>query len=146
MHWQWDKQIDSMFDKKLDYGLWISLKLEDPNRIGDLAEEWNHFDTLNERTKLLHNTERSTQPWKTGLPVDYDTTKGHSPWIPHFLDIFKKQKKYLPHPDFKQEQYFLGLLKECIENNILDEKYLLEEIAASNLRKDIFQQLEKINK
>lgn len=145
MHWQWDKQIDSMFDKKLDYGPWISLKLEDPNKIGDLAEEWNHFDTLNELTKLLHNTERSTQPWKTGLPVDYNTTLGNSRGIPGFFKLFKKQKRYLPHPDIKQEQYFLGLLKECIDKNVIDEKFLLAEISASNLRKDIFQQLEKIN-
>lgn len=145
-HWQWDKQIDDMFDKKLDYGPWISLKLEDSNRIGDLAEEWNHFDTLNDQTKLLHNTERSTQPWKTGLPIDYDTTQINRNWIANFLNIFKKQKKYIPHPDIRQEQFFLELLKECIEENIIDEEYLLAEIAASNLRKDIFQQLEKIKK
>src|SRR5204862_121996 len=39
--------------------------------IGLFEAAWNDFDRLNANTRLLHNTRRRTQPWKTGLPVDY---------------------------------------------------------------------------
>ncbi|NJR44898.1 MAG: hypothetical protein HC775_03300 [Hyellaceae cyanobacterium CSU_1_1] len=71
-HWQWEKQIAEMFDFKRDYQPWTRLWMEAENSIGLLEEEWNHLDTLNEQTKLLHNTRRETQPWKTGLPIDFN--------------------------------------------------------------------------
>jgi len=157
-HWQWDAQLDAMFNKQLDYGDWISLKLENPEHIGQLEEEWNHFDTLNEKTQLLHNTERSTQPWKTGLPVDYDTNvkqqkinTGFVKRILARLGVFEKEgvsnnsKQYIPHPDFKQELFFLQLLKECIAWGVIDADYLNQQISESNVRKDIFKQLEKVS-
>lgn len=156
-HWQWNDQLDAMFNKQLDYGDWISLKLENPEHIGELEDEWNHFDTLNENTKLLHNTERSTQPWKTGLPVDYDTTVKQQT---HRLNFLTKtlirlgvsrqkevnpNKHYLPHPDPAQEQFFLKLLNECLALGVIDADYLNQQIRESNLRKDIFEQLEKVS-
>ena len=157
-HWQWDAQLDAMFNKQLDYGDWISLKLENPEDIGDLEEEWNHFDILNEKTKLLHNTERSTQPWKTGLPVDYDTNVKQQTMNTSFLkrvlirlgafvkeDVSNNAKQYLPHPDPIQEQFFLKLLKEYITSGAIDPAYLSQQISESNVRKDIFEQLEKVS-
>lgn len=138
-HWKWDRQVDDMFSKRLDYGDWISLRLERPEVIGDLPEEWNHFDTLNEKTKLVHNTERSTQPWKTGLPVDFDTTtKG---WRGRFMSIFKPQPRYLPHPDPNQEMLVFRLLKECLDCGVIDERFIREEIAKSHVRHDILEKL-----
>ena len=157
-HWQWDAQLDAMFNKQLDYGDWISLKLENPEHIGRLEEEWNHFDTLNENTQLLHNTERSTQPWKTGLEVDYDTNvkqlkigTGFFKRVLAKFGVVKKEvvssdsKQYMPHPDFNQERFFLHLLKECMDLGVIDADYLNQQISESNLRKDIFEQLEKVS-
>lgn len=141
-HWDWDKQIDAMFEKRLDYGDWISLKFENPEVIGELPEEWNHFDTLNMDTKLIHNTERSTQPWKTGLAVDYDTTTKR--WYSRFLSLFKPQERYLPHPDPSQERLVLNLLKECLEKGLIDEYFVRSEVAKSHVRKDIFEKIESI--
>jgi len=156
-HWQWDAQLDALFNKKLDYGDWISLKLENPEDIGDLEEEWNHFDTLNEKTKLLHNTERSTQPWKTGLPIDYNTNVKQQTIVISLLkrlliklgvfvkeDTFDSSNYYSPHPDPNQEKFFLKLLKECINFDVIDQAFLSRQISESNLRKDIFEQLEKV--
>ncbi len=56
---------------KRDYMDWVSLKLEDPATIGLFENQWNDFDNLTDETKLLHNTKRKTQPWKTGLKIDY---------------------------------------------------------------------------
>jgi hypothetical protein len=70
-HWHWEQDIDDIFSCKLMLGPWPSLLDESPWQIGLFEEEWNHHDTLTEKTKLLHNTEIPTQPWKTGLPADY---------------------------------------------------------------------------
>ncbi len=151
-HWKWDQQIEDMFNQKLDYGDWISLKLEDPATIGPLEDEWNQFDTLNDHTKLLHNTERITQPWKTGLPIDFDTTvkntKGRlATYLSRFTDgIFQRTAKttYLPHPDKNQERLFLSLLKDCLSKGIIPKELLASHVAANNIRKDIFIALDKI--
>ena len=71
-HWRFEENFAEMFKpSKRDYMDWVSLKLEDPATIGLLENQWNDFDNLTEQTKLLHNTKRKTQPWKTGLKVDY---------------------------------------------------------------------------
>jgi len=70
-HWRCAEQFDEMFALKRDYMDWISLKLEPRENIGLFEAQWNDFDHLGERTKLLHNTKRWNQPWKTGLPVDF---------------------------------------------------------------------------
>ena len=39
--------------------------------IAPLEEVWNDFDRLTPETRMIHNTKRQTQPWKSGLPVDF---------------------------------------------------------------------------
>ena len=75
-HWRTAEQFDEMFESKRDYMDWICLKLEPRETIGLLEPEWNDFDHLAENTKLLHNTKRWNQPWKTGLPVDFTPAEG----------------------------------------------------------------------
>ena len=70
-HWETEKEFDEMFRFERDYKDWIVLGHESPENIGVLEDEWNDFDKLTDNTKMLHNTKRRTQPWKTGLPVDY---------------------------------------------------------------------------
>ena len=70
-HWRIKDDIRALWDHRLDYLDWINLKREDLDTIGLLEPEWNDFDHLTPATKLLHNTKRRTQPWKTGLPVDF---------------------------------------------------------------------------
>jgi len=106
----------------------------------------------------LHNTERLTQPWKTGLEVDYDTNvkqlkigTGFFKRVLAKFGVVKKEvvssdsKQYMPHPDFNQERFFLHLLKECMDLGVIDADYLNQQISESNLRKDIFEQLEKVS-
>lgn len=166
-HWDWDKNLEDMFAGRLDYGDWIFLRKEDPATIGDLEEEWNHWDTLNEKTKLLHNTERSTQPWKTGLPVDYNlnykpaaAVKQPEKQSNSLLSIAKRllapkakvavaaevapQETYLKHPDEKQEKFFFKLLKECLEKGVITEAYLKQEIRDQHVRADAFQYLRSV--
>ncbi len=160
-HWRWDESINEMFGLKRDYRPWISLLLEPEGSIGALEEEWNHYDTLNSQTKLLHNTGRLTQPWKTGLPIDFTSKKRPKkvdkkwgliprPWIAS-TKAFLKGERYFPqgvyrkHPDPKQESFFFSLLKECLNENVFDESFLKSEIRKHHLREDAFELLEALD-
>lgn len=159
-HWQWNRQIDEMFTKTLDYGPWISLRLEDPATIGPLEEEWNHFDMLTEHTKLLHNTERSTQPWKTGLPVDFDTTgQVHRPVrfgrlrarlrglpaLPRTASEIGAPSRYVSHPDRAQERYFLQAVRECLSAGVFDERFLRDEMQKNHVRHDLLERIAELD-
>lgn len=144
-HWNWNEHIDMLFDKKMDYGDWISLKKEDPGIIGELGAEWNDFDNLTPQTKLLHTTERMTQPWRTGLPVDFDTTTKQQSLFERMKKFIKQQKDvYLAHPDINQEIFILKLIQDALNAGVVTKDYLKEEITNSNLRKDIFIKLGQI--
>jgi len=97
-HWDIDQDLDDLFTQRFDYIDWIELKREDPATIGFLEPEWNDFDKLTPKTKILHTTKRRTQPWKAGLPIDY-TLRERGPF--DFLRRLKR-KHYEPHPDRNQ--------------------------------------------
>jgi hypothetical protein len=149
--WQCEKQFAEMFAFARDYTEWMALQREPRDRIGLLDPWWNHFDTLNRETKLLHNTKRQTQPWKTGLPRDY-TVRGKG-WRSHLKNQVKRVKgllwgqaareeRYTRHPDPKQEAFFFALLRECIEQGIISTAFLRDEMRQNHLRHDAFTLLE----
>lgn len=151
-HWKVEEQFAEMFEFKRDYMDWISLKLEDRSTIGLFGNEWNDFDHLDEKTKLLHNTKRKTQPWKTGLPVDYrpaDTFRLFPPrhWIRRarraLFGEYRFAGRYKQHPDPRQEAFFFGLLKECLENGIVDEALLRKEMRSNHIRHDALEILDR---
>jgi len=154
-HWRWDQQIDDVFGCRLDLFAWMTLQTESPDAIGALEDEWNHFDTLDSRTKLLHNTERLTQPWKTGLPIDFDLNRRRSgpparraglarvrQWAARLLPLPARPLVYRPHPDPRQERYFFHLLRECLDRCVIDEAAVREEIRREHLRPDAFRLLD----
>jgi hypothetical protein len=161
-HWRWEEAIEEMFSFKRDYRHWVSLALEPPNSIGALEDCWNHYDRLDRETKLLHNTGRLTQPWKTGLPIDftYDRENGSTGTrvagvVPR--SWFRRAKcalngrTYIPdghyqaHPDKKQERLFFSLLKECLDSGEISERELKSEIGRKNIRADAFRVLETVS-
>ncbi len=153
-HWQFERDFAAMFeshgprDTLRDYMDWISLRLEDPASIGLFENEWNDFDHLTDRTKLLHNTKRKTQPWKTGLKIDYrpaDTFQLFPPrhWLRRgrraLFGDYRFAGTYDRHPDPAQEQFFFGLVRECLEQGELTEAQLRDEIAQGHLRRDALE-------
>ena len=50
---------------------------------------------------------------------------------------------YKPHPDIKQEQFFFGLLRECLEQGIVTEDMIREQMAQNHVRHDAFEVLER---
>jgi len=114
-HWDLDRNLDGLFGHEFDYFDWMHLGLEDPATIGRLEPEWNDFDRLTPRTKLLHTTKRRTQPWKTGLPVDYRIkvrSVGQA--------LGKLWPWYRRHPDRNQEALVFSLLAELVDSGGVD--------------------------
>ena len=142
-HWDWERDVDAIFRCALPLGAWLALLDESPERIGLLEDEWNDFDTLTGRTKLLHNTEILTQPWKTGLPADFHE---HAPRWPVPMEALRRfvarrrnpPPSYRPHPDPRQERVFFGLLKECLDQGTITRAELRRAIRKRRLRKDAF--------
>ena len=117
-----------------------------------LEDQWNDFDHLDEHTKLLHNTKRRTQPWKTGLPVDYTPAEKANKYP--MLGALNRLRakvfgeygllgKYHAHPDPKQEQFFFGLLREALEKNIISESIVRDEMAQNHVRHDALELVER---
>ncbi len=151
-HWRVEEQFNEMFAFKRDYMDWICLKLEPRETIGLFENEWNDFDRLTEKTKMLHTTKRKTQPWKTGLPVDFrppERARGFSPqgWLQglrrRLFGEYGLMGHYKPHPDPNQERFFFGLLKECLEKGIITEELLREEMRRNHVRHDAFEVIER---
>jgi hypothetical protein len=143
--WRWDEHIDAMFAGTLDYKPWIQLADQDPLTIGKLPEVWNSFDRLEPATRLLHLTERLTQPWKTGLPVNFNTNfQGRAGRIRHWLrghGLLGGERKFQPHPDPRQEAFFFGLLKECLDTGQVSADYVRRAVASQDVRPDAFELL-----
>lgn len=151
-HWNVEEWFNRMFSFELDYGDWICLKKENRQTIGHLDTEWNDFDKLTTRTKMLHNTRRRTQPWKAGLPIDWrpsDQFKAFPPigWAMHarrkMFGDYGLLGDYKPHPDPKQEQFFFGLVKELLDQGTLTEEMLREQMQQNHVRHDAFEVLDR---
>lgn len=138
-HWDFDKELEDLFAHRFDYIDWIELKREDPATIGFLEPEWNSFDQLTTRTKILHTTKRRTQPWKTGLPVDF-TLRERGP-----LDFLRRarRRRYEQHPDRNQEALVYSLLAEMIDEGRVSRDELVAEMAADHIRHDSLQLVER---
>ena len=148
-HWRFEESFNEMFKPaRRDYMDWVSLKLEDPATIGLIENEWNDFDNLTEQTKLLHNTKRKTQPWKTGLKVDYriaDTFQLFPPrhWIRRarraLFGEYGMAGTYARHPDPAQEKFFFDMVKGCLEDGVITEADLRQEMEQGHLRADALE-------
>ncbi len=151
-HWNPQAEFGELFEFERDYKDWICLKDEPRENVGFLEEEWNDFDHLTDRTKLLHNTKRKTQPWKTGLPVDFtpaDKLKRY-PGLRYARQLRDRlfgahafRGRYAAHPDPQQERFFFGLLRECLEQGIVDESLLRDEMKRNHVRHDAFDLIER---
>lgn len=138
-HWDFERDLDDLFAHRFDYVDWIELKREDRSTIGFLEPEWNSFDRLNAGTKILHTTKRRTQPWKTGLPVDY-TLRESGP-----LDFLRRlaSRRYQQHPDRNQEAFVYSLLAEMLDRGLVTREELEAEMAANHIRQDSLELIER---
>lgn len=141
-HWNVKKQFAQMFSGELDYETWIQLRNEPEGSIGHLESFWNDFDRLEPDTKLIHNTKRRTQPWKSGLPIDY---MNRLPNFLRFLPIsgYRRRGTYLQHPDSRQEQFFFALVKECVEAGEISDELLKRAMEKNHVRHDAVEMIDR---
>lgn len=149
-HWDVEKGFNELFESKRDYHSWISLLLEDQSTIGVFENEWNDFDKLTPQTKMIHNTRRRTQPWKTGLKVDYTPTE----FVPVIGWIMRMRRKlfgehallgrYSQHPDPKQEAFFYGLLKGAYEAGLVSDAQIKEAMEKNFIRHDSVEVMKRV--
>lgn len=151
-HWHVETQFNEMFELKRDYIEWTSLVIEPQDTIGLLENEWNDFDRLTPETKMVHNTKRKTQPWKTGLKVDFnpvDRVYFFPPWA--WIMIARRKLfgdygllgHYNPHPDPNQERFFFGLLRECLDQGVVTEAQIRDEMRHNHIRHDALDLLRR---
>jgi hypothetical protein len=134
-HWRFAEDLKRLWSHEIDYLDWINLKREDLDTIGLLEPEWNDFDHLTRGTKLLHNTKRRTQPWKTGLPIDF--TFKERGLLNFALPIVRKlAPNYTRHPDQRQEAYFYALLADALDSGAVKETQVEKEIRLGHVRRD----------
>lgn len=138
-HWNWLADFERVFRGERDYRDWMWLLLEPPGTVAALESQWNDFDRLAPDTRMLHNTHRRTQPWKTGLPSDF-TPRGTTLasragiWLRKLTG--RGAGHYKRHPDPAQERLFFRLLGECLENGSIDRALLEGEMARRHVRRD----------
>jgi hypothetical protein len=100
---------------------------------------------------MLHTTRRKTQPWKTGLPTDWRPAERFR-LFPPVAWVMRARRKlfgeyaflgnYKQHPDKNQENFFFGLLKECLNEGTVTEDFLRNEMAQNHVRHDALQVLD----
>ena len=97
---------------------------------------------------MVHNTRRKTQPWKSGLPVDFIPAETNRLFPPIGWLMRARRKlfgdygllgSYIAHPDRNQENLFFGLLRECVEQGIVTPEMLREEMRQNHVRHDAFE-------
>jgi hypothetical protein len=149
-HWQVEKNFEEMFRFERDYMGWITLQTEPQASIGLLEPYWNDFDTLTPETRMVHNTRRRTQPWKTGLKVDFRPPEKAGSLRPaHVLNRIRRALvgdygwlgRYKAHPDPNQERLFFALLNECLDLGIVTRDMIAEHMRLNHVRHDAFEVL-----
>jgi hypothetical protein len=142
-HWRFSEDLAALWEHRLDYVDWINLKREDLSTIGLLEAEWNDFDHLTPNTKLLHNTKRRTQPWKTGLPVDF-TLRERRGLMRLVMPIVRTvAPNYTRHPDRRQEAYFYGLLADALDAGSVTREQVEKEVSLGHVRPDSLQLIDR---
>ena len=145
-HWNLAKDFDTLFTGEREYKTWMNLGYEPKENIGLIEPEWNDFDKLTPKTKMIHNTRRKTQPWKSGLPVDFIPAESNLLNPVMLLNRIRRKLfgeyamlgNYKEHPDERQTQLFFGYLKECLANGLVSEELVKEHMAANHVRHDAF--------
>lgn len=148
-HWKVGEILNRFVSKGLDYLDIVRLRMEDPATILEIPRYWNSFDKLTPETKALHTTKRLTQPWKTGLPIDFTPSPmpkifGLIPREPIQKLLGKYPTHFLPHPRPDVEHFFLSLVKESMSEGVISREEIQNEIDLGHIRRDLLKKIEEL--
>ncbi|MBX4200288.1 hypothetical protein KW790_02410 [Candidatus Parcubacteria bacterium] len=141
IHWKMTDFLSALEKEQVDYSEIMQLKIEPV--VKELPREWNSLDKLTPETKMLHTTNRITQPWSTGLPIDFTINP-----LPKFFGIIPREPihkllgkyptHYKSHPDKNIEIFFFVLVKDALAAGAITPSEIEEEIKNKRMRSDIF--------
>lgn len=140
-HWKITNMLSDIASGKRTYEEIAQLRSEPEGSIQELPRIWNNLDTLTPDTKMIHTTGRLTQPWKTGLPIDFTLNPmpkifGVIPREPIHKLLGKYPTHYQKHPSAEIEKLFFSLLKETLAGGGLTETEVDEAIQRKDVRPD----------
>ncbi len=140
-HWKIAEMLEDIGAQKRTYEDIAQLRSEAEGSVRELSRIWNNLDTLTPETKMIHTTNRLTQPWKTGLPIDFTLNPmpkilGIIPREPIHKLLGKYPTHYQKHPNPEIEKLFFALLKETLEGGGVTESEIDEAIARKDVRPD----------
>ncbi len=143
-HWRIADFLLALEKKQTDYTDITTLKIE--SRVKELSREWNSLDALTSETKMVHMTNRITQPWSTGLPIDFTLNPmpkifGIIPREPIHKILGKYPTHYKQHPDKNIEKFFFTLMGDALKAGIFSKSEIETEISHKRMRPDIFTKI-----
>lgn len=139
-HWKVAEMLTALETGEEDYATYMQLKKE--QSVYPISRIWNSIDVLTEDTKILHTSNRETQPWKTGLPIDFTRNRlpklfGIIPREPIFKLLGKIETTYQPHPDSGIENFFIELAKDAYTAGVFTKEELEVEMRQNHVRHDM---------
>lgn len=145
--WKIASLIEKISKNELDYNNIMSLRIE--KRIKEIPRFWNDLDTLTPQTRMIHMSGRLTQPWKTGLPIDFrreplPKIAGIIPREPIYRLIGKYPTRYLRHKNKEIENLFFSLVKNALADGAITEADIQKEINDKNVRADLLEKIKTI--
>lgn len=144
-HWNISATLKSLNNQTTNYRDVMTLRNEVVH-IQELSRVWNDLDEYTPTTRMIHMTGRLTQPWKTGLPIDFTRNKtkkifGIIPREPIYKLLGKIDSHYQPHPNKAIENLFFGLVAQALQDGAITKNDIEYEISEKNIRSDFYQQL-----
>ncbi len=146
-HWNIHNILEGLRQKKLDYVHdIITLKKEPAGSVLEVPRIWNNLDTLTEDTYFIHMTDRITQPWRTGLKIDFTINKmpklfGFIPREPIHKLLGKYPTHYKKHPNQKIEDLFFQITKDAITSDSITKEEIQIEIDKKDVRPDLIEKI-----
>lgn len=138
--YSWNLILENLRNGTLDYVDLMSLNLPDID-IQELDSRFNSWDFFDSTTLFLHTTNRITQPWKTGLKIDFvrkDPGKylGVVPKKIMLKFLGKWPARYQEHPDGQIIEKFFELSRQAILGDYLALGDLDDAIRSKSIRSD----------
>ena len=140
--WKISEILAKLKSFEMTYNTVMRRLWNDP-KVVELSREWNTLDEIRPTTKMIHYTNQNTQPWKTGLPIDF-YSKGDTQ---RFFGIIPKRflrrlvrpaaRTYQPHPDEKAAAFFFSLVRDALKNGVITRDMIDEQVRSGYLRSDI---------
>jgi hypothetical protein len=142
----WKNLLCELSVGSIDYIDLMSINLNGL-KVQTIERRFNQLDDINDDTVFFHTTNRLTQPWKTGLRIDFARNiPGYSFGIPKLwiLKVLGRwPSRYQTHPNSNVESTFFHLAQLALQEGKINTEDILEMIAMGYIRKDFMAKLMK---